>query len=504
MSSALAPVLAEVAHAKVIFAYFLYHHVSIKDVRPDGTTKTIQWEHWPVHDEWIADIQKYRRIVTLKARQLGWSWLCAALHVWGAAFTEDYLGGVISAGQVKSNEFMAKCKFIHAHLPSTLALSQDNTETMQYAVTRGKILAHPSTQDAGRGDSYNRMVVDEAAFHPWAEANYSAYEPATENGQILVVSSAGAEDQQVVNDWFERLYHNAPDNGFEARFYGWSTRPGRDAEWYEERARRFMGKPGQMAREYPSTAEEAFRSMLSLRFNLDAIEYGRKHLRPGMEWVSLPEGLSSGDLTIYETPQPNIPYLIYTDAAEGVGKDYSVTRIRTARELRLCLEYREHTLEPEYHGAKARRLAEWYNMAYAGWERNRGGGIQAAYVGYGRIYEHDIRTPWQRSEDTGPKPRPGLPVETDDFRDELISDLAVAIETGALDNNEVGWDECATFITVERVTATGLKHYRAQAAPSKHDDTVACDWGLVRMSKQPGAQSGGLAVGTSNYMGGFR
>lgn len=472
--------------AAVSFEYFLFRHVYIRDVLPDGTTRTIQFQHWPIHDELVADLKRHKRLVDLKARQLGLSWLMAAWIDWGMLFQDGFLAGMTSAGELKAAEFIGKCRFILQHLPyeTVPTITRDNVLALE--VQGSGVMGFPSTPDAGRGFTFNLFVADEAAFHPYASQAYASYEAATEYGQIIIVSSAGEEDSQVTNDFFQRMFNGAPDNGYMARFYPWDARPGRDAAWAAERRKR-LNLPGQFEREYPSTVAEAFRAIYSLRFEVAAIEYGKEHAVRPRPAARFPEGLTGEDVEVYELPQPNQPYLIYTDSAEGVGKDWSVTRIRQARTLKLCLEYRERHLEPEYHGQKARRLAEWYNLAWASWERNKGEGIAMAYSGYGRLLRYDERTPRQKADGAGPQPRPGLPV-TEATRDTFISGLAVKLETGELDNNAEGWRECGQFIMVAH-EVRGLPVYRAQAAAGAHDDTVACDWGLVWMAEQPGVQS---------------
>jgi len=462
--------------------------VFIRDVLPDGTTRTIRFEHWTLHDQMLADVELYDRIVALKARQLGISWWLAAYLVWGMLYNSGWLGGVVSAGELEATEFIDKCRFILAHLPYETPVTLDPDNMLSIGVHGSSIIGFPSTAKAGRGFSFNVWVAEEAAFHPFAEDAYASYEAATEHGKVLVVSSAGDPEKQIVSDFFQRLWEGSPANGYQARFYAWHLRPGRDAEWYEVRKARLSSRPGQMEREYPSNPQEGFRSMLSLRFSTEGMEYGKSKCVSARTQVHLPEGVTPDSLQVWSEPRPNIPYVIYTDSADGVGKDYTVTTVAESRTLTVVCRFRENRLEPEAHGAKARRLAIWYNTALASWERNRGEGIALAYAGYSRIHLHDARTPRQKADDTGAKPRPGIPV-TDATRDDLISGLAEVIDKGALyDPDVVFWNEAERFIMADRVTASG-HHYRAQAAPNAHDDIVACNWGIVQLAKQSGATS---------------
>ena len=483
------PALAEeLRRAIVSFEYFLRHHIFIRDVQPDGTTRVVQWQWWPFHATVLADLTGHDRLIALKARQLGFSWLLAALHVHGALFTQDYIGGVTSITQGEATKFLDKCRFIVDHLPYAMSLAKSNTEELRFKATAGCILAFASTADAGRGDSFNRFVADEAAFHDYAEANFAAYEPATEHGQIIIVSSAGDEDGQAANDWFRRQWYAAQDgrNGFTARFYGYDLRPGRDAEWRSVRQARLSSRPGAFEREYPRTVEEAFRSLQAQRFDVEAMAAARErcHL-PLMALRGVPAELSGPDnarhLRVWSQPRPGQAYVAYTDAAEGKGRDYCATVVLEARTLRHVATLRDNVLEPSQHGVLALALVRWYNGAYYGFERNKGEAIAYA-VGtahYGRVYWHQEQpTQRQRREGAAPVGRIGFPV-TEHTRPALLDDLAVAIQTGALESPDAGfWDECAIFI---------VRNGRPEAATGQHDDMVMAMAGAVRMARQQGA-----------------
>ena len=472
------------------FERFLKEYVYLRDVLPDRTARVTQWEMWDFHAGVLADLHTCNRIIGLKARQLGFSWLLAALQVYDAIRQPAYLGGVVSAGQAEAAEFLAKCAFIAERLPREwdVELERANMELLSFR-NGGAIMAFPSTAKAGRGYTFNRFIADEAAFHQFAELNFAAYEPATEYGQIIICSSAGNDEQQAVNDWFARMWQAARDgqNGFEARFYGASLRPGRDDLWKRERRARLSGRPGAYEREYPESPEEAFRSMLRLRFDVERIDAARGTCRAAMGVVLYPPAVAEKHLRVWATPRAGTPYVAYTDAAENRGRDYTVTVILEARSLRHVATLRENVLEPSQHGVTAIRLCRWYNNAYYGVERNQGAAIFYA-IGqehYEPVYWHEqaAQTYGQLTAGREPTKRLGFPV-TEQTRSGLLDDLAEVIETGALSSDDDGfWGECATFVLNDR------KGGRPEAAVGCHDDIVMAMAGAVRMARQPGAQT---------------
>lgn len=489
----------EVVKAALDFKYFLKNHVSIRDVK-DRQTRVIQWEWWPFHDQMCADFANEDLLAILKARQLGLSWALSALHVWDAMFTENYLGAIISAGQGESTEFLSKCRFIIDHLPKHLYgsvgehlhLETDNTEEISFKATGGKIMAFPSTPKAGIGFTFSRLVVDEAAFHPFAEQNYANYAAAGEQGQIIVCSSTGAEEKRVTSDWFQRLWLGAPDNGFTPRFYPFNFRPGRDEDWYQGEVRKYRATPGAVQRLYPRSPEDAFSSMLSLRFDTEAVKEARDICRDPLREVSgLPQELNVPYLRLWSLPRPGVAYVSYTDPALGVKRDYTVTAIMEARTRRHVATLRENVLEPTQHGSLAAKLCRWFDVKIIGVEREKGEAVLAALNAdewcRARLYWHEAERNYQATrEHREASKRLGFPM-TEHTRKGLIDDLGQAIVDRSMSSDDTEfWRECSQFIVKPGLNG---REGRPEAMPGAHDDLVIVLAGLLRMSAQPGAQA---------------
>lgn len=483
------------------FEHFLRRHVYIAERNPSGDVMGVtKWEWWAdIHPKLVNDLEQQQRLIVLKARQLGVSWALAAWMVHGAMFTPNFNGGVVSAGEDEAQEFIWKCQFVLDHLPweTVPTLSTQNTLELQFAASKGKISGFPSTPKAGRGGTYSRWVTDEAAFHPYAARNYAAYGAATD-GAIVIVSSAGDDERKVTTDWFQRQWTAARDgeNNYVARFYHPSVRPGRDDAWKAAKRAEMAVTPGQYDREYPETPEQAFRSMLLLRFDVAAIDHGvayAKTQQPIAALNDLPYPLQNKPyLTVWATPNPSTPYIVGADGAKGVGLDFADAVVMEARTLRTVAELRSNVVEPAEFGAQVAALAKWYNDAWCMVGRKWGETILVQLaVAQCRVWHE--RTPAQIQ--SGAKGIPGFD-ETGQSKPALIDDLAEAIKTGQLsDPSPVFWQECSVY-TLDANTG------KTEAA-SGHDDTVIARALGVRMSGQPGAQSGHEPVGVSNYMGGF-
>lgn len=477
----------ELLNASESFGYFLRHHVYIAERNPTGDiTGVIKWQWWPAHDPMVRDLEHENRLIILKARQLGVSWMLAAWMVHGAMWNTNFLGGVVSAGELEAQEFIWKCQFIIEHLPydPIPTLTTDNSLEIEFAASHGRILGYPSTAKAGRGYTFSRWVTDEAAFHQYAARNYAAYAGATE-GPIVIVSSAGDDEKKVTNDWFQRQWLGARDhtNPYTARFYPPDARPGRDDAWKANKRAEMAATPGQYEREYPETPEQAFRSMLLLRFDVDAIDEGlayAKTQQPMQGIDDLPEKLQRlRHLTVWSKPRPGVPYVLGADGSKGVGGDAADAVIMEARTLRTVAELHTNREEPSEFGSQAAELAKWYNDAWCMVGRKWGESIIVQMVLRGcRVYHERTAAQIQ----AGAKGIPGFD-ETGHSKPLLIDGLAEAIKSRSLtDPSLVFWQETAVYILDP---ATG----KTEAATGRNDDTVTGRALAVHMAKQPGAQT---------------
>lgn len=239
------------------FVHFLYF------VRIEASTRAgadaggeIGFARWGYLIERAAQWEQGGSEVVLKARQLGFTWLAAAY----ALFTAQRPGSrvlVISKGQLEAYAFLDRVKFINERLPRELRkrVLVDNQGELRFA-GGGQILALPSTKQAGRGFTATLVIVDEAAYHPWAADNYRAYRPTVaDGGQLIIMSTANG-----ATGFFPEQYHRAGAGVF----VPWWARPDRDDVWLERERQLYIGMPDEFRAEYPATPEEAFVQLTGL------------------------------------------------------------------------------------------------------------------------------------------------------------------------------------------------------------------------------------------------
>lgn len=478
----------EVARVADDYSYWWRTYVKIKDATGEAT---IPWQWWPVHDEIEESLQE-RRLVVLKARQISWSWTLASYALHGAQFRQNYNVLELSRGQLEASKLLEKSAFIWREQPDWLrpSTTANNSTTLAFATSGGSITALPATEDAGRSETASLVVVDEAAFHPYAASNYAAYKPAVDaGGQLIIVSTANG-----VGNWFHRMYQDAKAgiNGFTARFWPWSVRPGRDAAWYEQQRQEYAADPGKLEQEYPSSDAEAFLLSGGGRFNRDAL---RHHLEVALQRTPLPRSLWPASLreveglTIWVLPQPGIPYVAGSDVAEGlIDGDFDCTIFLNARTLEHVATL-HGTWEPAYFAELTAKVCHAYNKAYWGIERNNHGhtAIHVAYaeLKYSNLYWHEEDEASQSQKALYGKQektrRLGWPT-TGATKPPLIDGFAGVLASFAFttyDPELLG--ECQTFVR--------LPNGSTKADKQCHDDRVMAAAIARRMALQPGAQS---------------
>jgi hypothetical protein len=223
--------------------------------------------------------------VWLKRRQIGASWMMCAYALYRAAYHKSTHVGLISRGQRYADELMRRIRYIEARLPVGLRRQyHGGVQRLEFHDTGSLMIAFPSNEDSGISFTFDLIVQDEAALHPYAAQNYGAFSPALDaGGQLICTSTANPRLGQsgfFFETWNQALEGELP---YVPIFSGRHCRPDQGAEWWEQTAAKYQHTPDAMSAFYPETWSEAFvgKSGLALpAFNPDI------NVRPDdpMEW----------------------------------------------------------------------------------------------------------------------------------------------------------------------------------------------------------------------------
>ncbi len=263
------------------FFEFLTHvYIESDDAKHPGPVRFNLFGYQARRAIWWA---KRRSEVVLKPRQMGFSWLLAALKVWTSGCHEAWHSAVFSRRLREAKKQLWRCAYIVDHYAAPELLSpyaSKSTEQIEFA-NGSTIIAFPSTEDVGISYTFQLVVADEGAFHPYGSANYAAYFPAIAPGGQFILNST-ANPKLGPNGFFYDMWEDAQctlphshapfegslglepredcesPSGLRAVFIHWSERPGRDEEWRAEQKRRLRRQADSFDAFYPDTPEAAF------------------------------------------------------------------------------------------------------------------------------------------------------------------------------------------------------------------------------------------------------
>lgn len=454
---------ANVAKAFLRFTHFLTH-VYINDPPPRGLG-TIHWAPWPHLVSLARDLTtpQCSRLVILKARQLGLSWLLSAYALWRAMFSPGARVLLLSQGENEATELLDKVKFVYDNLPDWLQLPiTKRTETdLEFGVINSEIHALPSTARAGRSFTATLVISDEHSFHPYAAENWAAVEPAVNNGaQFIAVSTANG-----IGNFFHQTYEAAKhnENHFAWRFLGALLRPGCDMAWYESTKKEYVTRPHLLAQEHPLSDTEAFILTSGVPvFDLEALERLTRNIISPLRIESFPYGT----VHIYQESGVGRHYVCGCDVAYGLDTPDAACAQMLDWQTGFHVASLWGHFPPEDLAQVTVDLCKRYNNAFLGVEANGVGQFalrrieDIGYTSPQQLYYSD----WEQAQRRPEMPK-SLGWNTDTrTRPVLVAELAEAVHTGAIN-------------TVDAETIAEMRMFvhekgKPQAAEGCHDDRV--------------------------------
>jgi hypothetical protein len=247
-------------------AYFTgaYGHLKSDDAEEPGPP--IPFDLWPAQRGVLTTFQDELRIVVLKARQLGLTWLALhyAFHL--LAVDPDGRNAVVlglSQDGGYAKRLLERTREINDLLPPYLRFAEDretrDSKTEMKLTGRGRMVSLPGTPSAPRSWQADLALCDEWAFvrNGQAGPTMRALLPAAR--QIIAVSSGdGPPEEEGNGQHFAQLYTRAAagENEWVAVFLPASTHPARTAAWRAAERENYDTDEEFLA-EQPETPDEA-------------------------------------------------------------------------------------------------------------------------------------------------------------------------------------------------------------------------------------------------------
>lgn len=376
--------------------YFIQTYVFIpseQDAR--GRTKFAMFDY---QKDLRKLIHTQRFVVSLKARQIGYTTLAMAHALWLALFRPGANILVVSRTQDSSNKNLAQARLAYRFLPRWMQargakLDADSTKGMSFVFPDGMvshIKAASATSGVFAGETATFVIWDEAALVEPASLQDDVLRTllptADAGGSMWIISTArGAYNR------FAKLYRSAKkgDSQFVAFFRPWMVSPfmrcSKDCGWcggqegartaclsrHDNKRRDFADEPWRFYAEYPSDDEEAFRESGRPRFvGLPAEDTFQDYpYRGDLVWKddkTLEFELDEHGPLRLATLEPDKDgfYVIGADPSQGVGKDYASAHLMTLNEdgrPEILGYYHSNTVQPPEFAAALDRLGRFFS-----------------------------------------------------------------------------------------------------------------------------------------------
>ena len=353
---------------------------------------------------------------TLKARQLGVSWIWDGIICWDLVFFAGVDCLVYSIKEDDANEQINRIWDLYTSLPDYFktglrvlkpfgASRPSSRIEIEHPDGRvSTVTGMPATKKAGHGQVARRVLFDEMAHQDYARELWKAIIPAAGDlgGNIGGVSTAnGMSDGHGGGNFFHEVFTGAGGVDYpevRAIFLDAYTHPLRDRQWYERLNLDMAAK----AEQYPLDPDEAFLLTGHPFFDLKALQFYSREGRVDPRFTGQFETFSNtkararfnkaGEplIEVYRVPAKDKNYAIGADVATGTGADYSVAAVidlsdgAPVAELRMKADYRDFTRQLHFLGV-------WYNNARVAIEKGGGyGDVVIAYLRDG----HEGRKPY--------------------------------------------------------------------------------------------------------------
>lgn len=237
--------------------------LTIEEPQGDESTAYIPFDLWPAQTEALTVVATAPRLIILKARQLGITWLILAYVYWLCLFHPGRTVLFFSKGQLEADELIRRVmgmhrRWTHAHV----RLVKQNTSELVWA-NGSRMISLPATASAGKSFTASVVVLDEFAAMQYAQQVYTAVKPTIDSGgRLIILSTANGEDNP-----FHQLWKAAESglNTFTSLFLPWHARPRRDSAWYADVERDALSA-AEMRREYPGIPDDAFSPIAADQF----------------------------------------------------------------------------------------------------------------------------------------------------------------------------------------------------------------------------------------------
>jgi hypothetical protein len=291
---------------------------------------------WKEQKETLLALINKQKVIVLKARQLGMTWLSCLAGLYFLLFNPGSVGLIVSLRETEAKEVLEKLIGIYKRLPSFLQSKSIEVESAtQFKISNGsEVHALPSH----RGDSYTAkwVLIDECSLIPNLNNLLGSIEPTiNDSGHIWLVSRPNKSEPEGTFAKIAKASLIDKTSDYHGVFLPWYVRPERDQAWYEAQVKASLEKTGTLdlvEEQYPESVTEA----------LQAPQMGKRI--PGLFLSqtfleSKPQPfMGIVGLDIFYHPEGGKTYCLGADPAQGIlgGDESAIVIVELETGLEVC------------------------------------------------------------------------------------------------------------------------------------------------------------------------
>jgi hypothetical protein len=210
--------------------HFIFHHcwtIHVDD--PSGAPTFRKFPVYPFLRRFFREAQPQQNLHVEKSRQMTMSWAWMALFLWDVLFHDRWPDLVVSRRAVDVDDggssstpdsLMGKVRLMLTMLPVYLQPLNAVVKQFQISIPDNKswIRGETGTRSAGRGPTYRRALLDEAAYIEGSESIFKAVRQSAKNGTCLNSTPNGKANV------FARVRFN-PRSTFKKLSFWWPRHP---------------------------------------------------------------------------------------------------------------------------------------------------------------------------------------------------------------------------------------------------------------------------------------
>lgn len=234
---------------------WIQDEVTIEDPHKASTNAIIKFILWAEQIKYLKLLHERKQTITLKARQLGISWVTIVYCVWLCIFHRGVTVLVFSKDKDAAEEIIRRARGVFKRLanPPVRETGKENVKSINFS-NGSRFKAFAATKNAGTSFTATFLIVDEADKMEYGKQLYTSIRPTiSDGGRIAVIFTAFEEDGMGRQVW---EIAGEEGSGITRFFIPWHARPGRTIEWYNREAAGAISMAHHY-QEYPATPEEA-------------------------------------------------------------------------------------------------------------------------------------------------------------------------------------------------------------------------------------------------------